>query len=145
MKLQALVKLEKLVANKEATLLETLEHHDKALRHFDRQRRVLADYQERMAATWQNGAVIPAGDALRAAKFAAQAEDARQHLTQSIATEQEKRTLCASELAMLRMRQETLKDRLKASRQAEANAAQQRAERNYPPTRKPDQTGDSLF
>lgn len=145
MKLQALVKLEKLVANKEATLLEVLEHHDKALHHFDRQRRVLADYQERMAATWQNGNVISAGDALRAAKFAAQAEDARQHLSQSIATEQEKRTSCASELAVLRLQQETLQDRLKASRQAEANAAQQRAERNHPPARKANKTGDSLF
>lgn len=145
MKLPALVKLEMLVANKEATLLETLEQHDKALHHFDTQRRVLADYQARMAASWRNGAMIPAGDAVRAAKFAAQAAAARQHLAQSIETEQEKRTMCATELAMLRVRHETLQERLKAARQAVANEAQQRAERNHPPPHKPGRTGDSLF
>lgn len=145
MRLTSLVKLARLVANKEATLLEALEHHDKALRHYDSQRAVLADYQARMAAIWQNGAVIPAGDAGRAATFSAQAAAARQHLARVINIEQAKRTVCATELSVLHIRHQALQDRLRTARLAAFNQAEERAERNRTPVRKPDQTGDSLF
>lgn len=145
MKPQSLAKLDLLAAAQEATLLETLDRHTKALQRFEAQRAVLVDYQARLTAGWRSGAMVTAGDAARAANFAAQAEVANQHLAQSIKTEQDKQTECAVALATLRARRETLQERLKTARQAAANQAQDRAERNRPVLRPHTQQDDLLF
>lgn len=145
MNIKALIKLEMLVANKEATLVETLERHDKALRHYDTQRTILANYQARMASAWQNGTVVLAGDAGRAATFSAQAEDARQHLAHAITTQKDKRSACATELSTLHIHHKALQERLQAARQEAFNQAEDRAERSRIHRRKPDQTDDQLF
>lgn len=145
MKPQSLTKLDLLAAAQEATLLETLGHHTKALQRYETQRTVLAEYQARLTAGWRNGAVVTAGDAARAAKFVAQAEVANEHLAQSIKTEQDKQTECAVALATLRARRETLQERLKDARRAAANQAEDRAERNRPVLRQHTQPDDLLF
>ena len=145
MKLQALAKLDLLTAAREASLLETLDRHSKTLLHYEAQRTVLTAYQERLSASWRGGAVVTAGDATRAAKFVAQAEEARRHLAQSIKTEQDKRNECALSLATLRTRRETLQERLKTARQVAANVAQDREDRNRPIFSAPITPDDSLF
>lgn len=145
MKPEALAKLDLLAAAKEATLQEDLERHNKALQHYEAQRTVLASYQTRLSAGWRNGAMVPAGDAARAAKFAAQAEVARQHLAGSIKVEQDKQTECTIALAALRKRRETLQERLKTARRTTIEQAQSREERNRPIFRLFGADDESLF
>lgn len=145
MKPQSLSKLDLLAAAQETTTLETLDRHNKTLLRYEEQRTMLAKYQERLTASWRSGEVVRAGDAIRAAQFAAQAEAANEHLAQSIKTEQDKRTECTVALARLRKRRETLQDRLKAAKQAEVNKAEERAERDRPLFNLPTTPHNTLF
>lgn len=135
LKPSALAKLDLLAAAKEANLLEVLARHNKTLQNYAGQSDILANYQNRLTASWRSGAVISAGDAARAAKFAAQAETARQHLAHSIKTEQDKQFECITALAALRIRRKTLQERLNAAKKKEADQAFDRAERNIPALR----------
>lgn len=135
LKPSALIKLDLLAAAKEANLLEALARHNKTLQHYESQRDILTNYQDRLTASWRNGRPIPAGDAIRAAKFAAQAEAARQHLAHNIKTEQDKQLECTTALAALRIRRKTLQERLQAAQKKETAQAFERAERNIPALR----------
>ena len=145
MKPQTLAKLDLLATAKEAVLLEALDRHDKALQHYESQRTVLALYQARLTAGWCGGNTVTAGEAARAARFATQAEAARQHLAHSMQTEQDKQAECAVALASLRTHRETLHERLKLAQRAVANQIQDRMERYNPIFQKPMTTDDEFF
>lgn len=145
MKPQTLSKLDLLATAKEAALLEALERHNKTLQHYESQRTVLALYQERLTAGWHGGNTVPAGEAARAARFAAQAEAARKHLAQSMQTEQDQKAECTVALASLRTYRETLHERLKLAQRSAANQIQDRIERYAPNLHKLAATDDILF
>lgn len=128
MKLQSFMKLDLLAAAQENKLLESLVQHHKALQRCIEQQTLLNAYQERLTASWRNGTMVCAGDALRASKFVAQADAAYQHLIDSIKAEQEKKTTCEVSLAALRIRRKTLQQRLIVAKQDEENKVLKKVE-----------------
>ena len=132
MKLSNLLKLDLMAAAEEAKLLEELGRQTIALRTYEEQTAVLANYKARLTSGWQSGKVVQAAQALRAEQFSQQAQEASQSLSQSIATTQAKRGALTHALTSLRIRRDKLQARLKIVRQHEAAQAQDRTERNRP-------------
>lgn len=132
MKLQSLVKLDLLAAAQERKLIETLTQHHKALQRYLEQKALLTAYQERLKASWRSGAMICAGDAIRASKFVAHADAAYQHLIDTTKIEQDKKLTCEVSLATLRIRRKKLHQRLSAAKDAEENEMLKRVEKAFP-------------
>ncbi|OYV39355.1 MAG: hypothetical protein B7Z81_03430, partial [Acidocella sp. 20-61-6] len=64
-------RLDRLAARRQVEWLATLQRCDAVRAEGAAQLGVLSAYRERLASGWQSGAVLPAGQALRAAQFAA--------------------------------------------------------------------------
>ena len=71
MKPRTLARLDLLAADAGGALLDEIRRHNAALATVAQQRGVLAAYRDRLPASWQSGAVVPAGQARRAGHFAA--------------------------------------------------------------------------
>lgn len=132
MKVSTLLKLDLMAAAEEAKLLTELGHQTMALRTYEEQSAVLANYKARLTSGWKSGTVVQAAQARRAEQFSQQAQDASRSLTQSIADTQAKRTALTNTLTSLRVRRDKLQACLKTTRQTEAAHAQNQAERNRP-------------
>ena len=76
MNLVTLSRLDLLAAAREAQAVEAVRRQQAVLAQVDYQRGVLAAYRLRLAASWQNGAALAAGQAGRAEKFVAASDDA---------------------------------------------------------------------
>lgn len=132
MKLATLLKLDLMAAAEEAKLLEQLGRHTTALQTYKAQSAILENYKARLAAGWQSGKPVRAGEALRAGQFSQQAEHARAQLAHSIASEEAQRHNQSNALTTLRARREKLQARIKSARQADATQKDNRAERHRP-------------
>jgi hypothetical protein len=75
-------RLDLLAAASEARWLQEIARHDRALEQAKRQRRLLAEYRDKLWQSWQGGAVVEAGAARRAADFLAASRIAEQQIEQ---------------------------------------------------------------
>jgi hypothetical protein len=82
MNLITLNRLDLLAAAKEAQAVEAVRRQQTVLAQVDYQRGVLAAYRLRLAASWQNGAVLAAGQAGRAETFVAASDEAATQIGQ---------------------------------------------------------------
>lgn len=133
---QSLKRLDLLAAAKEAVLLEQIGKHSLAVQRHEEQLSMLEAYQTRLAAGWQSGSVVPAGEALRAGQFSAQAMAAMTQLEQVMQTDQGRLMEAALALARLRAHRRNLQKTLKRKLREEAERAEERARQNQPVPRR---------
>jgi len=132
MKASTLTKLDMLAAEREAVLLEAIRRHNAVLKQNEYQRGVLESYRTRLAASWQDGAVVSAGQARRAGQFAAGALGAEEQILAAEARAMGQLEATIADLAKLKAHRRKLAERLRdAARKAEA-LAETRAERDRP-------------
>jgi hypothetical protein len=132
MKPRLLSRLDLLAAEQETQLLETIRRQNAALKQTDHQRGVLASYRDRLAASWQNGAPVPAAQASRAGQFSAASHGAEAQIDHAAQLAAERLEAALADLAQVQARRRALGEAsAKAVRQAE-RAAEQRLERDMP-------------
>jgi hypothetical protein len=132
MKPRLLARLDLLTAEQETQLLETIRRQNAALKQTDQQRIVLASYRNRLAASWQDGAPVPAAQARRAGQFSAASHGAEAQIDHAAQLAAERLQTALADLAQVQARRRALGEAsAKAARQAE-RAAEQRLERDMP-------------
>jgi hypothetical protein len=129
MKPRTLALLALLAADREALHVESIRRAQAALRQSATHRGLLAEYRDRLGASWQSGAVVSAGQARRAGQFVqasfgaeAQVEAAQRQAGQQLATAQDG-------LAQVQARRRALREAIEAQRNAAERDAEQAAER----------------
>ncbi len=132
MKTQTLARLDMLAAEQETKLLEAIRRHNATIAQTAHQRGVLESYRDRLAASWQTGAIVPAAQARRAGQFVTASHGAQAQIDQAAGLAAEQLEAAITNLAKLQAHRRTLaKAQREAARQAE-NAAEQRQERDMP-------------
>jgi hypothetical protein len=125
-----LARLNILAAEQEAQLLETIRRHSAAIRQAGQQREVLSAYRTRLAGTWQDGAVLPAGQARRAGQFAAASQGAERQISATAERAQVQLDAALARLADLQSHRGALADAARRAAQLADRAAQAREERD---------------
>jgi len=130
MKPRLLGRLNLLAAEQETQLLETIRRQNTALKQTDHQRNVLASYRDRLAASWQDGAPVPAAQARRAGQFSTASHGAEAQIDHAAQLAAERLELALADLAQVQARRRALGDAsTRAARQAE-RTTEQRQERD---------------
>jgi flagellar biosynthesis chaperone FliJ len=130
MKPRLLDRLNLLAAEQETQLLETIRRQNTALKQTDHQHNVLASYRDRLAASWQDGAPVPAAQARRAGQFSAASHGAEAQIDHAAQLAAERLELALADLAQVQARRRALGDAsTRAARQAE-RTTEQRQERD---------------
>ena len=121
MRPRTITRLDLLAAAREVLLREALRRQSTILAQSRNQLHMLDAYRARLAASWQDGAAVPAAQACRASQFAAGAQNAAAQLQTT-----------AGELARLKSHRRKLAETLREAARADAAEAEQRAERDRP-------------
>ncbi len=132
MKAATLARLDLLAAEREAALLETISQQNLALQQAAYQRGMLVSYRERLAASWQGGAVVSAAQARRAGQFAAGALGAQDQLTDTEVGTRARLDAAIADLARLKAHRRKLAERLRALQRQASAAAELKAAQNLP-------------
>jgi len=132
MKPRTLSRLDMLAAEQERQWLDAIRRASATLKQTEQQRGVLAAYRGRLAASWQDGAVLPAAQARRAAQFITASHGAEAQIDQTAAQAEKQLEASITGLAQIRARRHTLSGmQRKAATQAEREA-ERRQERDIP-------------
>jgi hypothetical protein len=132
MKATTLVRLDLLAAERETVLLETIRHQNAALQQVAYQRGMLASYRDRLAASWQGGAVVNAAQARRAGQFAAGALGAATQIVETEVRAKEKLDAAIADLARLKAHRRRLGERLRAARRRAQAVVELKAAQDLP-------------
>lgn len=123
MKAATLARLDLLAAEREAKLLETIRRQNAALQQAAYQRGMLASYRDRLAASWQGGAVVSAAQACRAGQFVAGALGAETQIVDTEVRAKDQLEVAIADLARLKAHRRKLAERLReVLRRAQAAA-----------------------
>ena len=135
MKPRTLARLALLAAEREAQLGQAVAQQRAALLQNAAQREMLDAYRARLAAGWQNGAVVPAAQARRAGQFtsASQTAAAQMEVAAELATQQLEHNI--NSLGQLQAYRRALSRAQAKAAQAQARDAERTAERDLPNTR----------
>jgi flagellar biosynthesis chaperone FliJ len=131
-KAATLARLDLLAADREAKLLETIRQQNAAMQQAAYQRDMLASYRERLAESWQGGAVVSAAQARRAGQFAAGALGAETQIVETEARAKAKLEAAVADLARLKAHRRKLGERLREVRRRAQAAAELKAAQDLP-------------
>jgi flagellar biosynthesis chaperone FliJ len=132
MKPSTLARLDMLAAEQETQLLDAIRRHNATLQQTVFQHGMLASYRDRLAGSWQSGAVVQAVQARRAGQFATASHGADAQIGQTAQRASEQLEAAITSLGHIQARRRALAEALrKLSLQAE-RAAEQRTERDIP-------------
>lgn len=132
MRPRTIARLDMLAAEREAQLQDAARRHGIALAQSQGQRQTLDAYRDRLAASWQDGQAVPAGQARRASQFASGAQNAALQIAAAEAAAAAQLQQTADELARLKSHRRKLAEFLRAAARAGAADAEQQAERDRP-------------
>jgi len=130
MKPGMLARLEILAGEREAALLDAVARQQAALRQSRSQAAMLIAYRDRLAASWQSGAVLPAGQARRAGQFAAASIGAQAQIGQAAAQAEARLEQAMDQLSELRIQRRMLREAGLRAARALARAREAAAERD---------------
>ncbi len=130
MKPRTLARLALLAAEREAQLGQALAQHRAVIQQNETQRAMLDAYRTRLAAGWQNGAVVTASQARRAGQFASasQSASAQMELAAQLAAQQFDDSI--ERLGEVRAYRRALGEAQARAAQAQARADERAAERD---------------
>ena len=132
MKPRTLARLDLLAADREALQVEALRRAQEKLRQSEAHRCLLAEYRDRLSASWQGGAVVTAGQARRAGQFV-QASFGAEAQVEAAARQAGQQQAAATEgLAQLQARRRALREAITQHRRAADREAEQAVERAQP-------------
>lgn len=132
MKASTLIRLDLLAAAREAALLETIRRHSAALKQNEHQRGVLDAYRTRLAASWQNGAIVNAAQARGAARFATGALTVQVQILAAEAQDLGQLETALGDLAKLKAHRRKLAESLRDAARKTDTQAETKAERDQP-------------
>ena len=132
MRPRTITRLDLLAAAREVLLREALRRQSTILAQSRNQLHMLDAYRARLAASWQDGAAVPAAQACRASQFAAGAQNAAAQIAAAEAIAAAQLQTTAGELARLKSHRRKLAETLREAARADAAEAEQRAERDRP-------------
>jgi hypothetical protein len=125
-----LARLEILAGEREAALLDAIARQQAMLRQSEAQGAMLTAYRDRLAASWQGGAVVPAGQARRAGQFAAASIGAQGQIGQAAEQAQARLAQAMDQLSELRIQRRMLREAGVRTARALARAREAAAERD---------------
>lgn len=131
MKARTLARLELLAAERELQMREAVRRQNAALARSEAQCGMLAAYRDRLAASWQSGAVVAAGQARRAGQFAAASHGAEAQIGQAARRAAEQLETATDGLAQAQAKRRALREALAEAAKAQARAAEKAVERDF--------------
>jgi hypothetical protein len=132
MKARMLSRLALLAADREVALLDALRRSQEKLRQSEAHRGLLAEYRDRLAASWQHGAVVSAGQARRAGQFAQASFGAEAQVDAAARQAGQQRDAAVEGLGQARLRGRALVNAIQQHRHASERDAERAAERALP-------------
>ncbi|HQT46410.1 MAG: hypothetical protein B7X08_01335 [Acidocella sp. 20-63-7] len=129
MKPRTLAKLDMLAAEQETQQLDAIRRASATLKQTEHQRGVLEAYRVRLAGSWQDGAVLEAGQARRAGQFIAASHSAQAQIDAAAERAQQHLEIAVANLSQTRLRRRTLADMLRRGEVLAEREAEQRLER----------------
>jgi hypothetical protein len=132
MRSRTIARLDLLAAEREARLVDAIGRYGGTLQQSAQQAEMLDAYRTRLAASWQDGALLPAGQASRASQFAVGAEGAKAQIARAAAQTQTQLQAAADALAELTSHRRKLAEKLRDTARVNEVAAEQKAERAQP-------------
>jgi hypothetical protein len=124
MKPETLARLDLLAAGREEKLREEIAQQHAALARLHAQQEMLRAYQDRLGASWRNGAIVSAAQACRSGQFAAGASAAQAQLVETAARAQLQLETAITALARVKAQRRKLAERQhEDKRRREAAAA----------------------
>ena len=130
MKPRTLARLALLAAGREAQLGEALRRHQAAMQQSAAQQALLEAYRARLAAGWQNGAVVAAAQARRAGQFSHASQAAGGQIQQAAQQAAQQFDATAARLGELMLQRRALAAIITEAAQAQTRAAERAAQRN---------------
>jgi hypothetical protein len=118
----------------QAKWLQEIVRHTKTLDQVAKQRRLLADYREKLRGSWRTGSVLEAGAARRAADFVRASSRAEQQIEQMERQAHQQLEFARHEFAQSQERRRGLAAAKQAVVLAETRTTDQRMERAQPLT-----------
>jgi len=129
---RTLARLEALAVDREVLQVEALRRAQEKLRQTEAHRVLLAEYRDRLSASWQGGAVVNAGQARRAGQFV-QASFGAEAQVEAAARQAGQQLAAATEgLAQIQARRRALGEAIAQHQRDAERDAEQAAERAQP-------------
>ncbi len=135
MKPDLLAKLDILAAAQEAKILEAIRKGNGAVKQAEQQRGILSAYRARLAESWQNGAVVTAGQARRCGYYASASLKAEEQISQTEAKAAETLEANLAALNLVQAKRKNLKTAITKVEIESERVLERRQEREMPPRR----------
>lgn len=129
MKPRTLAKLDMLAAEQETQQLDAIRRASAMLKQTEHQRGVLEAYRQRLAGSWQDGAVLEAAQARRAGQFVIASHSAQAQIDAAAERAQQQLEAAIANLSQTRLRRRTLADMLRRGQVLAEREAERRLER----------------
>jgi hypothetical protein len=130
MKAKTLARLELLAAERELQSLEMVRRQNAALAQSEAQRGMLASYRDRLAASWQSGAVVAAGQARRAGQFSTASHGAEAQIGQAAQRATEQLESALDGLAQAQAKRRALREAMHDAARVQERKAEAAVERD---------------
>jgi len=130
MRPSTLARLERLAQERERALLDAVRRQQAMLRQSEQQTDTLAAYRDRLAASWQSGVALPAGQARRAGAFAAASLTAQAQVSEAARQAELALASALENLGTAQARRHVLTQAIAAAGRAELRAREDAAERD---------------
>ncbi len=132
MKPRTLERLELLAAEREAQLREAVRRHQATLKQNEVNREVLGSYRDRLATSWRDGSVVPAGQARRAGQFAEASFGAEAQIVEALELAAEQLALAMDGLADIQSHRRELREAIAQAERKARMAAELAIEQDRP-------------